>query len=372
MGQGMNMLFRYELKKLLLAPAIIVFVALCLIVNAAIAIANYSDYEYQPDAKPANVFEGYQASDLAEGYIKKYGVTENNADNIRAKYEKLQPVIDEKSANGDALSPYFRELTYERHGLLFGTMFTAILAEICLLALLLALLSVTYENSRNTEQLVFSSKTGRRVMRVKLAASLTATIATSAVIIEGSLFVFFAGFDLLRYESAGSVRVPHIGEGGLAQSAPSWREVWSENVSSGFNFTIGEFGKPFITWHSFTVIEYLWATIGAAFLLAVCFCLLGYAVGVSARSDYGAAIAAVAVVAAMGFAEPLFPVGSMVKNALNLSPVGLWRNCGTWFTDGGANVLWANFESVGLAASLTALSLAALLISRAFKGREIL
>jgi hypothetical protein len=148
--------------------------------------------------------------------------------------------------------------------------------------------------------------------------------------------------------------------------------VWGANVSSGFNFTIGEFGKPFITWRSFTVVEYLGAAAGAAFLLAVCFCLLGYAVGVSTRSDYKAVITAVAVVAAMGFAEPLFPVGSVVKSALNLSPVGLWRNCGAWFTDGGPSVLWANFESVGLAASLAALSLAALLISKAFKRREIL
>jgi hypothetical protein len=209
-------------------------------------------------------------------------------------------------------------------------------------------------------------------MRVKLAASLTATIATSAAILAVSLLVFFAGFDLLRHGSAGSVRAPHIGEGGLAQSVPPWRDVWDGNVSSGFNFTIGEFGKPFITWHSFTVLEYLWAVVGAALLLAVCFCLLGYVVGVSARSDYRAVITSVAVIAALGFAEPLFPIGSVVKSALIISPVGLWRNCGAWFTDGGASVLWANFESAGLAASIAVLLLYELIISRTFKRREIL
>jgi hypothetical protein len=183
-------------------------------------------------------------------------------------------------------------------------------------------------------------------MRVKLAASLSATAAATAVILAVSLLVFFARFD--------------------------FRGVWGANVSSGFNFTIGEFGKPFITWHSFTVAGYLWTVTGAAFLLAVCFCLLGYAVGVSTRSDYKAVITAVAIVAAMAFAEPLFPVGSVIKSALNLSPVGLWRNSGAWFTDGGASVLWENFESVGLAASFIATSIAALIISKTFKRRELL
>jgi hypothetical protein len=340
------MLFRYELKKLLRAPAIIVFVVLCLILNAVIAIGNYNAYEEPSDAEPVNVFENYPAGDLAEGYIKKYGVTGANADNIRAKYAKLQPVIGEKAANGDALSRYFGDLTHLRHSLLFGTILKVILMESCLLALLFALLSVTYEKARNTEHTVFSSKTGRRIMRVKLAASLTASLAATAVILAVSLLVVFVRF--------------------------GWRGVWGENVSSDFNFTIGEFPKPFITWHSFTVLEYLWAVIGAALLLAVCFCLLGYAVGVAVRSGYGSVITAIAILALMGFAEPLFPTGSITKSALNLDPVGLWWNCGAWFTDGGPNIIWPDFESVGLAASLAALSLAAFIITKTFRRKEIL
>jgi hypothetical protein len=340
------MLFWYELKKLLSVPAVIGFFALCLMVNAVIALADPSDYGYQSGAEPVNVFEGYQAGALAERYIEKYGVTDGSAENIRAKYAELQSVIDEKAANGDALSRYFGEPTPYRHSLLFGTMFTVLIAQSCLLALFFALVSVTYENARNTEQIVFSSKEGRRILRVKLTASLTAAAALTAVLFAVSLFVFFVRFD--------------------------WRSVWRENVSSGFNFTLGEYGKPFITWHSFTVAGYLRAELGAAFLLALSFCLLGYAVGVLARSGYGAFIAAVAVIAVLAFSEPLFSAGSVVRSALNLSPVGLWRNCGAWFTDGGANIVWANFEGVGLAASLIVLSLAVLTISKTFKRREIL
>jgi hypothetical protein len=344
------MLFAYELKKLLFTPAIIGFLALCLIVNAAIAITGDDGGGYGDDREetiPANVFEDYRADDLAEMYIRKYGAADGDAENIRAKYARLQTVIDKKAADGDALSRYFGEGTYYRHGLLFGTLFTAMIAESCLLALFLALLSVTWENARNTEQTVFSSKAGRRVMRVKLAASLMAAVAVAAVVLAVGLFVFFARFGY-------------------------WRDAWDANVSSGFNFTVGEHGKPFIAWRSFTVAAYLRAMIGAAFPLAVCFCLLGYGVGLSVRNGYGAFIAAVAVVAALAFTEPLLPTGSVARGALNLSPVGLWRNSEAWFTDGGANILWANFETLGLATSLAALSLAALIAGKVFKRRELL
>jgi hypothetical protein len=339
-------LFGYELKKLLLTPAIIGFIAMCLILNAVIVVASYNDYEYQSDVEPVNVFEGYNAGEFAEWFIKRYGVTEDNADHIRAKYAKLQPVIDEKAVNSDALSRYLGVSTYYKHGLLFGTVFKAIIAEGCLLALFLALLSVTYENTRNTEQIVFSSRTGRRVLLAKLAASLSATAVTTAAILAFTLLVFFARFD--------------------------WRGVWGANVSSGFNYTQGLYGIPFMTWHSFTVLGYLLATIGAALLLAVCFCLMGYTVGVLVRNDYGAVIAAITLTAAMAFTEPLFPVGSVIKSVLTLSPVGLWRNCAAWFTDGGVSILWANFESVGLAVSLILLLLAVLISLKTFKRRELL
>ena len=144
------MLFRFELKKLVLLPAMIGFVTLCVVLNAVIAITGYNDYSSNYEVEIVNIFEGLKTSEIAETYIRKYGITGENAENIRNKYEKLQPVIDEKAANGDALSNYFGEQTYYRHGMLFKTMFMAIIAESCLLALFTALMSVTYENFRGT------------------------------------------------------------------------------------------------------------------------------------------------------------------------------------------------------------------------------
>lgn len=340
------MLFGYELKKLVLSPAIVGFVALCIVFNVVIAIAGYNDYDSNYKTEAVNIFEGFKTSEIAETYIWKYNITDRNAENIRNKYEKLQPVIDEKSANGDALSTYFGKQTHYRHSLLFEIIFMVIIAESCLLALFAALVSVTYENMRGTEHTICASKVGRRILRTKLCASLTTTAVLTAVILGVSLTVFF-----LRFDFSG---------------------VWNDNVSSMFNYAVSEYGKPFITWHSFTVGGYLWATIGVTFGLVICICLLGYAAGIFVRNGYGAFIAAALVVGIPFLAKPLFPIGSVSRAIWGLTPVWLWKNSGAWFTDGGADIIWANFESVGLFVSLAVLSIAAFIATKIFKKRELL
>lgn len=340
------MLFRFELKKLVLLPAIIGFVVLCIVLNAVIAITSYNDYTSNYETEIVNIFEGLKTNEIAETYIRKYSITSENAENTRNKYEKLQLVIDEKAANGDALSKYFGEQTHYRHSMLFKIMFMAIIAESCLLALFAALISVTYENLRGTEHIISTTKVGRRVLRTKLCASLTVAIALTAVIIGVSLSVFF-----LRFNFSG---------------------VWNDNVSSMFNYDVNEYGKPFMTWQSFTVEGYLWATIGITIGMVVCFCLLGYAAGVFVRNGYGAFIAAVLVVGITFLVKVLFPIGSVSRAIWGLTPIWLWKNIGMWFTDGGADIIWANFESVGIFVSLTVLSIIAFIATKIYKKRELL
>lgn len=344
-GRGGQGLFGHELKKLALSPVIVGFVALSIVLNAVIAIVGDSGLDLDEQAEEIDIFAGFHTGDIAEGYIHKYSVTGAHAENIRSKYDKLQPVVDKKSVNGDALSAYFAKQTHYRHSLLFGTVFMAIIAESCLLALLAALLSVTYEQMRGTEPIIYASKVGRRVLIAKLYASLTVAATLTIVIIGFSLLVFFLKFD--------------------------FSGVWKDNVSSMYNYAVNEYGKPFITWRSFTVAGYLWATIGVNLGLAICFCLLGYAVGVSARNGYTAFIAAASVVGVTYTAKLPLPIGSVPRGIINLTPVWLWGNSGMWFTDGGADILWANFEIAGLVGSLALLFLAAWMAVNGFKRREI-
>jgi hypothetical protein len=339
------MIFLFETKKLLLTPVMIGCIVISLLLNMVIIIA-YDNMEVDRNMKPNNVFEGLNASDIAQGRIDVTGAKGEQADRIREKYTRLQLVIDEKAANGDALYAYFYDETYYLHSLLFGTIFFAIIGESCLLALFSVLLSVTYENLRSTENIVYASKVGRSVMRYKLPASLVSTVICTAILLFGTLSVF-----LLKFDFSG---------------------VWNDNVSSSFNMAVHSFGKPFITWQSFSVGGYFWAVIGTSLALALSICLFGYAFGMAVKNATFAFIGPVIVLALMFLVRQLLPVGSVIRGFFALLPVNLWLDSSEWFTDASADILWANFETIGTVGSLALFSVVSIISTKIFRRREII
>ena len=340
------MLFWLELKKTLFSPALLSFFALCIMLNVIIVLVHHTVDIDKHNDEPFNVFEGYETSGLADYYVRLHRMSGDAEENIRAKYNKLQFVIDEKANDGDALSEYFGYDTYYLHNLLFGTLFFVVVIESCLIALFAVLLSTGYENMRNTEHLICTSRTGRRILRKKLAASLTTGLAVFTVILIISLAVFFARYD--------------------------YSAVWSDNVSSSFNFSPGEWLKPFITWHSFTVAGFFLAVIFAAAGLMVVFTLFGFALGTVFQSGYISCGVAVTLCILQFIAPFLLQMGGTLRGILNLTPVMLWVNSGKWFTDGGAGIVWPNFESIGIIVLLVMLSALALLTASFYKRRDLL
>ncbi|MCU6712576.1 hypothetical protein M6D81_28145 [Paenibacillus sp. J5C_2022] len=49
----------------------------------------------------------------------------------------------------------------------------------------------------------------------------------------------------------------------------------------------------------------------------------------------------------------------------------MWLNVGDWFTDGYADILWANFEVIGVAVSLAILTALSELAIALFKRRDL-
>ena len=221
---------------------------------------------------------------------------------MRALYEKLQPAVDAKAERGEALSPYLGSYTPDIHSALFGTLLPAIVAEGCLLAMLLGLLSIGFENICNTEHIVYASRTGRGIFRAKLAASVPAALGLLAVLVAGSLLPFFARFD--------------------------FSAAWGDYVSSAYNRAVFSYSRLFITWNGYTIAQYLAAFITAVFALAVVFVLLGFATGALVRSPYAACMAAVTICLLLFLLEMTLPVGSILRGIFNMSPVGLWLNAG--------------------------------------------
>jgi hypothetical protein len=340
-------LLGYEIKKLLGAPAVIGFIVVCIVANAAVILAYGKPWhpEGEVTPEPTDVFADYSTSDVAEYYIGRYSVTGKAAENIRGKYEKLQPVIDEKSADGDSLSVYLGLDTAYTHELLFGIVLKLTFIEACVAALFTAMLSAGFEAFFGTEGIVAASGTGRRVMLTKTAASLISAVIVFIALCVFTLTVFFAIFD--------------------------FSGVWGENVSSAFNQSPHATGNPFITWHSFTVLGLLCAFVLAGIALTLCFALFGFAVGTFIRSGYGASAAAIVLCFTSYIAEAFAPVGSHIRNALTLNPLYMWTRIDDWFTEGSADIIIANFESVGLAISLAILAAITGLAQATYKRRAI-
>ncbi|MCL2137311.1 MAG: hypothetical protein FWH40_07325 [Coriobacteriia bacterium] len=340
------LLLLYELKKTLLSPLLLGFLVLCIALNVVITFSyNVPDYDWS-DAEPRNVFVNYDASELADYYVRLHNMSGSAEANIRTKYVRLQLVINEKAENGDALSTYLGGSTYYMHSLLFGTLLFAVIAESCLIALFAALLSTGYENTYNTEQIICASKTGRRILHTKLMATVVTGFAAFTVILGVALVVFFIRFD--------------------------FSAVWHDNVSSSFNFAPGEWPEPFMTWHSFTVAGLLLAVIVAAMGLTAVFSLFGFVLGTFFHSSYVSCGIAVALCILQYVVSFIPQVGGTLCGVINLTPIMLWANSGKWFTDGGATIAWANFESVGVIAQLIILSAAGLLAATLYRRRELL
>jgi len=344
------MLFWYELKKLLSTTALWVFILLCIAFNVWAIPGWLRGVELDTSTHfTANVFENHDTETIAEAYISILNLTGRVAERMRIKYAALQPVVDEKALSGESFCPYFGPHTQVMHLNLFHNV-AGVLGRLymqgILLAVLLALLAVGYEQINNTEHAVYTTKTGRRILRYKIFACLAAGIGVFALLSAITLAVYFSMFD--------------------------FRDVWGSSVSSGFNYIVDIIGaRPFTTWHSFTVVSYFWASLGVALALVVCFSLMGVIIATLSKNAY-IGFLMVVLVNAICLVLPLIIPRSLYAYFISFyTPIWLWWNSHLWFTDGGVITLWRNFELWGIGISFVTIAAICVLTVKVFEKRNV-
>ena len=371
---------RHELRKIILSPALAGFVLVCLLFNIALVFSSrceFSNYIAQVshttgyvlgpefDQRVADlergehsaflrlhtegfvdVFDGYTTGYIAEAYIAMHELTGMAARLMRAKYARLQGSVDALYESGAGMTLYFAGVTYNRHTQLFRVVMSALLVQGILLGAMIMLLSLGHEYNAKTEGVVYATKTGRRIVTAKLIAGLAAALVAYALLAIVTLMVHF-GLNPM---------------GG----------TWGSSVSSGFNYIWEIFGtRPFVTWWEFTIRGYLAASIGVSVGLGICFGLMAYIVGLWVRNSYIGFLIIVAANAGIVAYTFHFNVW-MLNYQLTLTPMWLVLQQGMWFTDGGSNVVWPYFETIGLGASLALLALTGVLSTVRFKRRNLL
>jgi len=343
-------LYIHELKKLLSTPALWVFVLLCLAFN----ISNFPRWLRNADFDTStpylyNVFETHNTTEIGETYITALNLSGRTADRMRAKYAALQYTADAAATFGYSYASYFGTPTQLMHINLFhgvAGVLGRLLMQGMLLSALLALLAVGYEQINNTEHTIYATKTGRRILRHKIAAGIVAGVGAYALLATITLAAYFIMFD--------------------------FSGVWGSSVSSGFNYIVNIMGtRPFTTWRSFTVLSYFLASLSLGLGLVICFSLMGVIIGSLSKNGYIGFLMLV-LVNAVCFALPLVIPRHLYAYFIPFhTPIWLWWNSHLWFTDGSVITLWRNFELWGLGISLLTLAALCVLAVKNFEKRNI-
>jgi hypothetical protein len=221
-----------------------------------------------------------------------------------------------------------------------------LLIEGVLIAVLLTLLSLGYEHNQKTWNVVYAAKTGRKVLKYKLLASVTAGTGVYALLAVLTLRVYF--------------------------TRNNYNGVWDSSVSSIFNYIYDKVAgmRPFSTWYSFTLSSYLWATLVISLGVILCFILMAFIVGTLSDNNYIGFIILLTVNAGMVALPQKMPAS--IRFPIILSPIWLWLKQLLWFTDGDFDILWPHFETVGVCTSLVILVICSMLAGIRFRRKDLL
>ena len=371
---------KHELKKIILFPALIGFVAFALALNIAVVATMRNSYanfiaeasrttgvqlgaefnERRLQLEPSlyidifrlqttdvtDVLYGYTTGYIADFAVEWLGLSGLNERLMRWKYERFQHAVDARQQAGDSMTMYFADITHIRHQAIFNYTMGLLLYQGIILAALIMLLSIGYENAAKTESVVFATKTGRKVNRYKLLVGIIAGIGIYAILATVTLTIYFA------FNPMGG--------------------TWESSVSSGFNFMRDGFMvRPFVTWHSLNVTQYLIASLAVSVGVMLCFSLMAYAVGLWVRNSYIGFLLVIAINGVL-FLLPIYSPFHTVNFAVSQSPIWLVLMRDVWFTDGGYNVILPHFETVGTIGSLTILAVIGAFSVAKFRRRNLL
>lgn len=351
----------YEVKKIFCIPALWGFFALSFLLNILLMLGQGYERDYFNQVKVAaeesgfrageedNIFVGYHTENLAAFYADIVKESPVAVRWVERKYALLQPRVEHLAESGAALDFYVGDATYESHQFLFGSLVRAILAEGSICAMLVVLYLMGYEQMNRTVGQVCASRTGRRLWWNKLAAAVLSAVVLYVLLVVITLLVYFGKWD--------------------------YSGVWQDSVSSRFNYlTDMLYTRPFLTWHDFTVGEYLGGVLLLGAALVVVFGLMAAVCAMLVRNVYGAAL--VLVIVLFGGTG----LGSLFSQCrawglyfiTTMQPASVWLSVNVWFTESGISTFLPWQETISVAVNLMVWSILVMMSLRCFMRKDIM
>ena len=376
-----------EAKKLLLTKAVYIFTGACLIFNIILIILTSSEREYIKYVGEVVNIAGDQIDDSFMEYLEKQPeniLRDRLIENCRgagkiydvfdtrtffrnyynehyietsflvrlfyAKYEKLDdPVRLLNSVNAD-LSVSAAEASNQVYSTLFTDVLKALLVEGIMIISLFTIFCFGIERQNLTDAVIYSSKKGRSLVKHKIVAVGVISICFVLLLYIVTLKLFFTVWDF----------------GG----------IWNTNVSSGFHYVTDlnlPYNKPFLTWTSFSVKKYFFASLLLEMAVLVVWWLVSSCIGIlSSHSVKGFMILAAFFVLPYflsRFFESLRLWWLFFINTFTISMLTL--NQHLWFTEMGAFEILPWQEVLSVLIHLVMCSIILYTAVRIFRRKEL-
>lgn len=321
-----------EVKKLLQEKLFLVFIMLSLGLNIGLCFsaedvraAVCQMAACGADSEGGKIYDTLNTNAVGSYYYNERYIHSSVLNRwMKAKYEKLQASVDRLDAQDADLSPFAGSVTPLVHEALFTHQLKALLLECVLIISLLGLRSFSVERQMEMVSLIYCSRRGRRTARDKIIANGIVSALYCLFLIVSSLAVFFMSWDFSM--------------------------LWDANMASSLNYVIDPddpiLMKPFITWDSFTVRQYLGCSAALMAGVLSAWWLLANFVAVLVGSAYRGGMMLAAVMCLPFFGLTLLPKFYLSRlfyaDTLTLSCVIYCNQW--WFTDLGNYALSAYQE----------------------------
>ena len=387
----------YELRKLFKSPALLGFLALCLVINVWAVLANshrdeidilnemtrvtgprYGEaYEtaFARLPKPTNpgttkywLYENAEAAMINARHGGVYGDLLENPQLVRElllehsdktpplalklllqKFDEYQTAMQEITRSGEHADAYFTTQSYEIHNDIFAKLGRLFAFESALLMILLMLMALGYEQMAGTRQLALATKTGRRLALRQAGAALLAGTACFAVI-------FALGY-------------------GLCFAINNFSRAWGQHLASQNLITYLAKRLGPLPWMSrLTVGQYFAGFVGVSWLNCLGLALLAVPFGLLMKNVY----VGFCSLAGLAGLQMLFDVlGNQAAVTplywyLNfIPPTAQLINNEFWFSTGQDIMLLRHFEWIYPLTFIALLCPVLALCARRFKRKEI-
>ena len=278
---------------------------------------------------------------IAEGEIKKYGLSGKAADTVRNQYESFSKRFQQLIKNREHKNLFFLGKVYGMYSLLFKTLFQAILFEIIILVVFITSYLVNDEFDNNTQAITYSTKRGRNLVKDKLYASIFANILVTTVILITGLGLYFIIFDYSR--------------------------LWNVPISSYFNTD-----KNFIymSWWNMSFVQYLFSGIGLIYVITLLFTGIVFIIARAIRNNY-IVFFIFTIIFGLALITSIAPTNSNAIFIKSFTPFWLIMNSFLWFMESGAFSTFKYYELLTVGIWVVLLLIFSFLSIKRFKKQDI-